>query len=113
MKWLPSFMKLFLTFVVGFVLQLGAGIAEMETLGKHPLMEIFGGLQLLGLLLLVVSPVLMGLNFLPDWIVKPSKLRQPSFPSRHHAGAVPGRKAGYSFTMRRTSSPPSVLARST
>ena len=63
MKWLPSFVKLFLTFVAGFVLQLGASIMQIESLGKHPLMEIFGGLQLLGLLLLVVSPVLMGLKF--------------------------------------------------
>ncbi len=63
MKWLPSFVKLFLTFVAGFVLQLGASIAEMESLGNPTRMSIFGGLRLLGLLLLVVSPVLMGLKF--------------------------------------------------
>ncbi len=63
MKWLPSFVKLFLTFVAGFVLQLGASIAEMESLGNPTRMGIFGGLRLLGLLLLVVSPVLIGLKF--------------------------------------------------
>ncbi|WP_135318586.1 hypothetical protein [Hymenobacter sp. UV11] len=63
MKWLPSFVKLFLTFVAGAVLQLGAAMGEMENLGRPTLVNIFSLLRLLGLLMLVVSPVLMGVKF--------------------------------------------------
>ena len=63
MTWLPSYVKLFLLFVGGFVLLLGAGIAEMESLNRPVLMSVFGYLRLFGLLLLVVSPVLLGLKF--------------------------------------------------
>lgn len=63
MTWLPSYVKLFLTFVVGFVLQLGAAIATIESLGSPMRVNIFTALRLLGLLMIVVSPVLMGLKF--------------------------------------------------
>ncbi|AMR28977.1 hypothetical protein A0257_18985 [Hymenobacter psoromatis] len=63
MKWLPSFVKLFLIFVTGLVLQLGGNIAQMSYLGNYRISGFFGWLSLLGLLLLVVSPVLMGLKF--------------------------------------------------
>ena len=63
MNWLPSFVKLFLLFVAGFVLQLGAGFAEMESIGNYGLSTFFMSLRLFGLLPLVVSPILMGLKF--------------------------------------------------
>ncbi len=63
MKWLPSFVKLFLIFVAGFALLLGAGVVEMSYLGNYQLSSIFGWLRLVGLLLIVVSPILMGLKF--------------------------------------------------
>ena len=62
MKWIPSFVKLFLLFVVGFVLLLGAGIAEIQSIGNYGLSTFFMSLRLFGLLLLV-SPVLMSLKF--------------------------------------------------
>ncbi|AWM33101.1 hypothetical protein DDQ68_10130 [Hymenobacter nivis] len=63
MQWIPSFVKLFLFFVTGLVLSTGGGIAEMESLGNYTMSSIFGALRLVGLLLMVVSPLLMALKF--------------------------------------------------
>gem|GEM_PF-2071571 len=63
MTWLPSYVKLFLLLIGGFVLQLGAGIAEMESMDRPILLNVFGYLRLFGLVLLVVSPLLIILKF--------------------------------------------------
>jgi hypothetical protein len=63
MNWLPSFVKLFLLFIIGCVLTVGGAIAEMESFGNYTLASIFAALRLLGLLLLVGSPLLIGLKF--------------------------------------------------
>ena len=63
MRWLPSYVKLFLLFVVGLVLSTGGGIGQMENLGDYTVSSIFGTLGLIGLLLMVVGPLLMALKF--------------------------------------------------
>lgn len=63
MQWLPSFVKLFLLFVTGLVLSTGGGIAEMEYIGNYTMSSIFETLRLIGLLLMVVSPLLIALKF--------------------------------------------------
>jgi hypothetical protein len=63
MNWLPSFVKLFLLFVVGLVLSIGGTIVEMEFPGSYTLRNVFATLRLLGLLLMVVSPLLLALKF--------------------------------------------------
>jgi len=63
MKWLPSFVKLFLLFVIGLVLTIGGGIAEMQFLGNYAISSLFAILRLIGLLLMVTSPLLIALKF--------------------------------------------------
>ena len=63
MRWLPSYVKLFLLFVAGLVLSTGGGIGQMENLGDYTVSSIFGTLGLIGLLLMVVGPLLMALKF--------------------------------------------------
>ncbi|MBJ6142746.1 hypothetical protein [Hymenobacter sp. BT559] len=63
MNWLPSFVKLFLIFVAGLVLSVGGIIAEMESIGSYAFSSIGMALRLLGLLLMVVSPLLIALKF--------------------------------------------------
>jgi hypothetical protein len=63
MNWLPSFVKLFLLFVAGLVLSIGGTIVEMEFPGSYTLRSVFATLRLLGLLLMVVSPLLLALKF--------------------------------------------------
>lgn len=63
MKWLPSFVKLFLVFVMGLALVLGGGIAEAFTAYSYTSSSIFIMLRLLGLLLMLVSPLLIGLKY--------------------------------------------------
>ena len=62
MQWLPSFVRLFLVFVTGLVLSIGGGIAEMEYI-DYTMSSIFGTLRLIGLLLMVASPLLIALKF--------------------------------------------------
>jgi len=63
MKWLPSFVKLFLLFITGFVLTIGATIAEIQSSGNYTINSILMTLGLLGLLLMIVSPLLIALKF--------------------------------------------------
>ncbi len=63
MQWLPSFVKLFLLFVTGLVLSTGGGMAQVGFLGNYTMSSIFGTLSLIGLLLMVVSPLLIALKF--------------------------------------------------
>ena len=63
MKWLPSFVRLFLLFVAGLVLSIGGAVVEFSTFGNYTLSSIFGTLRLLGLLLMVASPLLIALKF--------------------------------------------------
>jgi len=64
MNWLPSFIKLFLLFVAGLVFTIGGIIGEMQTFGtNYTLSSIFMTLRLLGLLLMVMSPLLIALKF--------------------------------------------------
>lgn len=62
MKWLPSFTKLSLCFIAGLALQFGGSIGAIEA-STYALRSFFATLGLLGLGLLVVSPLLMGLKF--------------------------------------------------
>ncbi|MGI4733816.1 MAG: hypothetical protein ACRYG7_01410 [Janthinobacterium lividum] len=63
MNWLPSFVKLFLLFVLGLVLSIGGTIAEMQFFGNYTVSSIFMILRLIGMLLMVVSPLLLALKF--------------------------------------------------
>jgi hypothetical protein len=63
MLWLPSFVKLFLLFVTGLVLSTGGAMAQMQFLGDYTMSSLFAVLRLVGLLLLVASPLLMALKF--------------------------------------------------
>ena len=65
MQWLPSFVKLFLFFVVGMVLFVGGSIGYMQfmVLGKYSVSGLFQLLQLVGLFFMVGSPLLMALKF--------------------------------------------------
>jgi hypothetical protein len=63
MNWLPSFVKLFLLFVAGLVLSVGGAIVGMEFFGNYTLSSIFVILRLVGLVLMVVSPLLIALKF--------------------------------------------------
>ena len=63
MTWLPSFVKLFLLLVLGFVLQLGGSMAAIGSIGNYALSSLFAYASLLGLFLIVVSLLLMGLKF--------------------------------------------------
>jgi hypothetical protein len=65
MKWLPSFVTLFLVFVAGLVLQV-IGIGGLASVGPLPNStgsEVFTYVRLLGLLLMFVSPLLIALKF--------------------------------------------------
>lgn len=63
MRWLPSFVKPFLIFVIGFALLAGGTLAEISMAGTYTTRSIFMTLRLLGLLLMIVSPMLIGLKF--------------------------------------------------
>ncbi len=63
MKWLPSFVKLFLLFVIGFALTIGGAIAEMQFPENYAIRSLFATLRLIGLLLMVLSPLLIALKF--------------------------------------------------
>ena len=63
MTWLPSFVKLFLIFVAGVVLLFVGNIISMENLDNYTISSIFGILRLLGLALMLISPVLIALKF--------------------------------------------------
>jgi cytochrome c biogenesis protein CcdA len=63
MTWLPSFVKLFLIFVAGFMLMFGSTVMSMEYLGNYTVPSIFSILRLIGLAIVLVSPVLIALKF--------------------------------------------------
>lgn len=63
MTWLPSFVKLFLIFIAGTVLLFVGNIISMENLDNYTLSSIFGIVRLLGLALMLVSPLLIALKF--------------------------------------------------
>lgn len=63
MKWLPSFVTLFLVFVLGVFMLIGGSIGWISSLGNYTAASLFEVVRILGLLLLVVSPLLMGLKF--------------------------------------------------
>jgi hypothetical protein len=63
MNWLPSFVKLFLIFVAGFVLMAVGTVVSMEYLGNYTLSTVFGTLRLIGLAIVLVSPLLIALKF--------------------------------------------------
>lgn len=63
MTWLPSYVKLFLVFVAGFVLMFVGAVSSVESFGNYTLSSIFMTLQFVGLAMILVSPVLMGLKF--------------------------------------------------
>ncbi|SNC67062.1 hypothetical protein SAMN06265337_1822 [Hymenobacter gelipurpurascens] len=63
MKWLPSFVTLFLVFVAGLVLQVGSIFLSVNSFPTSPSFAWSMYLRLLGLLLMVVSPLLIMLKF--------------------------------------------------
>jgi len=63
MNWLPSFVKLFLIFVAGFVLMSISTVVSVESYGNYTLSSIFSILQLVGLAVALVTTVLIGLKF--------------------------------------------------
>ncbi|UOQ76358.1 hypothetical protein MUN84_17570 [Hymenobacter sp. 5516J-16] len=68
MKWLPSFVKLFLLFILGFALQIVSTFGMMQGPSGSSSYDI---LRLLGLLLMVVAFVLIGLKFFSRLDQKP------------------------------------------
>jgi hypothetical protein len=63
MTWLPSFLKLFLIFIAGVVLLFVGNVGSMENLNDYTLSSLFGYVRLIGLAMLLISPVLMGVKF--------------------------------------------------
>jgi hypothetical protein len=63
MAWLPSFVKLFLIFVAGAVLQFVGSIISMENISNYTLSSVFSIVALLGLAMMLVSPLLIALKF--------------------------------------------------
>ncbi len=63
MTWLPSFVKLFLIFVAGVVLLFVGNILSMENIGNPTLSSIFGIARLVGLAMMLISPILIALKF--------------------------------------------------
>ncbi|MGI4761075.1 MAG: hypothetical protein ACRYF0_10235 [Janthinobacterium lividum] len=63
MKWLPSFVKLFLLFVAGVVLLFVGAIVSMEHPGNSTLSSAFDILRLVGLAMMLISPILIALKF--------------------------------------------------
>lgn len=63
MKWLPSFVKLFLVFVAGVVLTIGSIGIEIAIPYSYTTSTIAVTLRLLGLALMLISPLLIGLKF--------------------------------------------------
>lgn len=63
MTWLPSFVKLFLLFVAGTVLMFVSGMLSMEYLGNYTISSVFSVLQLVGLVIALVAPLLIALKF--------------------------------------------------
>jgi len=63
MTWLPSFSKLFLIFITSVVLLFVGNVGSMENLNNYTLSSLFGYVRLIGLAMLLLSPVLMGIKF--------------------------------------------------
>ena len=63
MNWLPSFVKLFLLFIAGLMLSVGGALVGMQFFGNYTVSSIFAILRLVGLVLMVVSPLLITLKF--------------------------------------------------
>jgi hypothetical protein len=63
MTWLPSFVKLFLIFVAGVVLSFVSAIISVEYLDSYAMRSVFGYLRLIGLAMMLISPVLIALKF--------------------------------------------------
>jgi hypothetical protein len=63
MTWLPSFVKLFLIFVAGVVLNIGSIALEVTASYNYTISTIAVTLRLLGLALMLVSPILIALKF--------------------------------------------------
>ncbi len=63
MKWLPSFTKLFLLFVLGLVMSVGGQIGFIQSLGNYTVASLFQLVYLLGFLLVILAPVLILLKF--------------------------------------------------
>lgn len=63
MTWLPSFVKLFLIFVAGVILMFVGNIISLESFGNYTVRTIFGTLALVGLAMMLISPVFIGLKF--------------------------------------------------
>ncbi|GGG36310.1 hypothetical protein [Hymenobacter glacieicola] len=63
MKWLPSFVKLFSLFILGFVLQIAGSIGMIRGEVMSSDTGVFASVRLLGLLLMVVALLLIGLKF--------------------------------------------------
>jgi hypothetical protein len=64
MAWLPSFVKLFLIFVAGAVLLFVGNVTSMENMGNYTLSSVFSIVALLGMAMMLVSPILIALKFL-------------------------------------------------
>lgn len=63
MKWLPSFVKLFLLFVAGFVLMFVSTVVSLESYGNNTFSSVFSILRLAGLVVVLVAPILIALKF--------------------------------------------------
>jgi cytochrome c biogenesis protein CcdA len=63
MKWLPSFVKLFLFFVAGVVLMFVSSVISIESYGNYTVSSIFSILRLVGLVVVLVMPILIALKF--------------------------------------------------
>jgi hypothetical protein len=63
MKWLPSFRNLFLVFILGLALFFGGTIGQISSTWNSTAFVVFQNVRLLGLLLMVIIPLLMGLKF--------------------------------------------------
>ncbi|SET02258.1 hypothetical protein [Hymenobacter actinosclerus] len=62
MKWLPSFVRLFMLFVLGLLLTFFGTMGFMNNLGGES-STLYSFARIFGLVLVVVSPILIGLKF--------------------------------------------------
>jgi len=63
MTWLPSFVKLFLIFVAGVILLFVGNVISLGGSDSYTVRNIFGIVRLVGLAMMLLSPVLIALKF--------------------------------------------------
>ena len=63
MTWLPSFVKLFLIFIAGVILLFVGNVISLGGSGSYTVRSIFGIVRLVGLAMMLLSPIFIALKF--------------------------------------------------